>query len=575
MPIVESTLGVVRMRVVDQTTGLPAWITLNTPAGGSDIYVAGDETAMLAILPKYADCCVRTDRNMLFYYGNPNPPAAPPTVAADWLPVSWSDAQVVADQAAMLALTTADPGDFVYDSLASELYIRIDSGGDGSLITDWLKIGSRPNIHLNVADETAMIALVAEKGDLALRSDENATYALHANPATDVLNWAKLPGGTPLPGPGISIGPDPTTGNALIQVNTGAGIMFEPAVAPDTADIAINLGAGNTTLPQALEIKPYDDLDPTNPDNDVLQVKELGIKDIHIGASLGAMVDVNYSSVSGAPSPATRQDGWVLTWDSTFVDPVSGAVGQWISKAPAGTSGAVWNYAVAATGAVDPGAGNLTAISDGLTPPTWTFEISNTDVEGVVHNLMVMSPGDTLTITDNPLTPPITAYQRFSLVSEPVSSATWITVTATPIDTSIGVAPVVGTEVKLYGTFGQGGLVKALSDLLDVETTGTPGYPAGPVGAEVLRFDPNGGGAGVPLWVPGPDTHVVFTPIVGQDEPLLPDGTGLPVGSIWISPDEVAPVSTNAPNVWKSWSGTQPEFDALGVYDSGTLYAII
>jgi hypothetical protein len=195
MPTLESTLGVVRVRVTDQSTGLPSWITLNAaPPVTNNVYEAATEAEMLAFTVKYGYLCVRTDRNTLFVYTNATPPAAPPTVLADWKQVTWSDAQAVADQTAMLALTTSDPGDLAYNSATSELYIRIETAGTGSLITDWLKIGSRPSVHLNVADETAMLALVAEKGDLALRIDQDVTYALHANPATNILNWIQLPG---------------------------------------------------------------------------------------------------------------------------------------------------------------------------------------------------------------------------------------------------------------------------------------------------------------------------------------------------------------------------------------------
>lgn len=43
-----------------------------------------------------------------------------------------------------------------------------------------------------VADQTAMLALTAQTGDIAVRSDENKTYMLKASPASTLANWIML-----------------------------------------------------------------------------------------------------------------------------------------------------------------------------------------------------------------------------------------------------------------------------------------------------------------------------------------------------------------------------------------------
>ncbi|TMO67245.1 hypothetical protein CWC18_00920 [Pseudoalteromonas aurantia] len=43
-----------------------------------------------------------------------------------------------------------------------------------------------------VANQSAMLALNAQKGDLAIRSDENKCYILNAHPANSLANWKLL-----------------------------------------------------------------------------------------------------------------------------------------------------------------------------------------------------------------------------------------------------------------------------------------------------------------------------------------------------------------------------------------------
>jgi hypothetical protein len=324
----------------------------------NNVYEANTEAVMLGLTVKYGDLCVRTDRHTLFVYLNLTPPAAPPTVITDWKQVTWSDAQVVLNQAAMLVLTTSDPGDLVYDSETSELYIRINSGGDGSLITDWLKIASRPNIHLDVADQVAMLALPAEKGDLALRIDQDVTYALHANPATDILNWIQLPGG----GAGKDIwvysasttaNTDPGAGNvkASADASTPPIWTFEIS-ATDSKSTSHNLsilkprdtlvvadvpaGGGAPTFFQRFELldeptatagwykftaKPTDVAVGTIP----VVGSEIALEFSFGGGAIKVLNELD--DVDTATTPPV--EGACLVWDSAAVDS-DGNVGQWV-----------------------------------------------------------------------------------------------------------------------------------------------------------------------------------------------------------------------------------------------------
>lgn len=43
-----------------------------------------------------------------------------------------------------------------------------------------------------VADEAAMLALVAERGDVAIRTDVSKSFILKIEPASDLINWEEL-----------------------------------------------------------------------------------------------------------------------------------------------------------------------------------------------------------------------------------------------------------------------------------------------------------------------------------------------------------------------------------------------
>jgi hypothetical protein len=76
--------------------------------------------------------------------------------------------------------------------------------------------------------------------------------------------------------------------------------------------------------------------------------------------------------------------------------------------------------------------------------------VSKTDADGFTRNLGVLKPGDTVTITDDPATPPITGYARYDLTSDVVDAGSYYTVTANRVDTSGTTAPpAVGTRLRV------------------------------------------------------------------------------------------------------------------------------
>lgn len=64
-------------------------------------------------------------------------------------------------------------------------------GSDGKLDTSVIPAIALSDIF-TVENETEMLALAAQTGDVAIRTDENKTYILSAEPASELLNWKQI-----------------------------------------------------------------------------------------------------------------------------------------------------------------------------------------------------------------------------------------------------------------------------------------------------------------------------------------------------------------------------------------------
>ena len=99
----------------------------------------------------------------------------------------------------------------------------------------------------------------------------------------------------------------------------------------------------------------------------------------------------------------------------------------------------------------DPGPGGI--IVDSTGGQSRVLHLSKTDSEGGAIDLRIMMPGDNLTITDDPATPPITGFARYVATGDPVDAGTFWTVAATRTDTSgTQAAPPAGTPVRVLLT---------------------------------------------------------------------------------------------------------------------------
>lgn len=93
---------------------------------------------------------------------------------------------------------------------------------DGQLTTSQLPALSITDTF-TVASQAAMLALAAQRGDVAIRSDTSQTFILADEPATTLSNWKELP----------------TPGDAVISVNGQSGVVVLSA--GDLAALAASL----------------------------------------------------------------------------------------------------------------------------------------------------------------------------------------------------------------------------------------------------------------------------------------------------------------------------------------------
>jgi hypothetical protein len=70
--------------------------------------------------------------------------------------------------------------------LKSEVYTKLE------VDLEIAENGGKPTVWQSVADESAMLALNAYKGDIAIRADVNQTFILANEPATLLANWVQI-----------------------------------------------------------------------------------------------------------------------------------------------------------------------------------------------------------------------------------------------------------------------------------------------------------------------------------------------------------------------------------------------
>jgi hypothetical protein len=134
--------------------------------------------------------------------------------------------------------------------------------------------------------------------------------------------------------------------------------------------------------------------------------------------------------------------------DSTVPGP-QGETGPQGPPGPGATVAVPYTWAGTAA-AADPGAGNIAIAGTGNNPRT--IALSSTDADGNTRNLRLLHAGDTLLLTDDPATAPVTGFARYVITAEPVHNATWSQFTALRTDTAGSqTPPAAGTRLRVTG----------------------------------------------------------------------------------------------------------------------------
>ena len=155
------------------------------------------------------------------------------------------DGQKLVEGSQATNLVVASGNEFPSSPNLGELFYKIDFGlffyngatwtEVNTLTNGKIAASNLPSIAITdtfvVESEAAMLALIAETGDVAVRTDDGKTYILAANPASTLSNWIALAATTTGPtGPQGSIGPIGPTG-PMGPAGGGSG-SFDPLGKP-------------------------------------------------------------------------------------------------------------------------------------------------------------------------------------------------------------------------------------------------------------------------------------------------------------------------------------------------------
>lgn len=102
-------------------------------------------------------------------------------------------------------------------------------------------------------------------------------------------------------------------------------------------------------------------------------------------------------------------------------DATAAAIADLYSRTPG--AGSIWRWAGTAAN-VNPGVGRLSVIV--LSGNNRSFTVSETDADGHAMPLGAIAQGSTLVLTDDPATPPTTAFRSYVVTTTPVDHGNWV-----------------------------------------------------------------------------------------------------------------------------------------------------
>lgn len=152
-----------------------------------------------------------------------------------WVRVAGALGRVyVASQAALEAEASARSAHAAQTTDAHNLVSLL--GGKADLVGGLVATSQLPALAITdvftVGSQAAMLALAAERGDMAIRSDQNKAYVLNAEPASVLANWKVI---------------STTTANVTsVNGQTGVIVLAAPDVGAAPAARSISAGSGLT-----------------------------------------------------------------------------------------------------------------------------------------------------------------------------------------------------------------------------------------------------------------------------------------------------------------------------------------
>ncbi|ODT38038.1 MAG: hypothetical protein ABS55_01730 [Lautropia sp. SCN 70-15] len=182
----------------------------------------------------------------------------------------------------------------------------------------------------SVATQAAMLALTAERGDVAVRSDLNKSFALAAEPASTLANWIELrtptdavlsvagkTGAVTLAKADVGLGNVDNTSDASKPVSTAQAAAF--ALKVDTATLSAVAAPNKTPIAGAtgkLDQSWFSAIFPSIKFNDIGVPGAQGF-----GVGICPQVPAGFTPMAGATDPASanygnyqHSDGSIMVW---------------------------------------------------------------------------------------------------------------------------------------------------------------------------------------------------------------------------------------------------------------------
>ena len=183
-------MTIFQLATLDGTNKIPS---AQLPAGAqATVYTVANQAAMLALSAAgKGDIAVRTDTSESYVLN-----ATPAATLSNWVKIAVTAGGAgavtsVNGSTGVVTLTASSVGAVATtEKAAANGVATLDSGSK-------LLVSQLPNEAIDtvttVASQAAMLALTAQVGDIAIRSDTNQTFVLSATPASTLANWTVLP----------------------------------------------------------------------------------------------------------------------------------------------------------------------------------------------------------------------------------------------------------------------------------------------------------------------------------------------------------------------------------------------